>query len=767
MSEPSDRAQSIMDIAFHSSRPAMPFIEDIEEEVDVKSEIKAEATGHESPLFEPHSHKRNTQDEIIVSDVKKQKIVIESGPQAYGGGPLRHYVPGSGAQYKYSKHEAVPELEMNSKHHQDAMERFLFCMREVVLPALSPYRDEDKSVSDSVEWFEKNANIPAIPPTRFALSGNSGSGKTSTLNNVLGMAGLANADAAMESVTQNPQIFNHGTQDAMFSVEVLFLNGRAIETLIKKCVTDLVSYFKYISGGEDENDYIRESAESSRQVIDDLFSHQDGLKSLDDVEDFLEARDLLQDTEQLTESAFQSLYQQIRERASSDGIDLDLRELRLTAGNIGELHAKTARFSERGAFAPLVSSIRTKLYSPLLSMGIEIADLPGYTDTNIHLRKTSMAYSTNCPKAIFVADLSRCLTTPELKKSLKETIKLKGAENVCLVLRGKENVEKSRNKWSKEESAHLETLERSLKAAKSQLNPDDERLEAAADVQKIERQILEYRISVRDRVIADHFSQKEYQNKHDNGKIRVITVANKCYEQFMLGTNKAILSVHMTGIKDLRAFMCETPSKDRVRAFARHSSNCITKMRRISIWAEGPKMPPRDAAMALFEQHTRWGVDGYKVLLIKALTQYKKLLNTRFTSKWANDAQTTMDNWTTTYAAVSQGVFIRQGGRHSPRPKGVKTGKPKLVSWVEDLLLVVEDDVPSLLKSTFDVINEVEGRICENISDVGEKIHHGLDMLDSIGGSNLEGVFELFKEEGKTCIRDVRDGFKELEKDLR
>jgi hypothetical protein len=80
MSEPSDRAQSIMDIAFHSSRPAMPFIEDIEEEVDVKSEVKAEATGHESPLFEPHSHKRNTQDEIIVSDVKKQKIVIESGP---------------------------------------------------------------------------------------------------------------------------------------------------------------------------------------------------------------------------------------------------------------------------------------------------------------------------------------------------------------------------------------------------------------------------------------------------------------------------------------------------------------------------------------------------------------------------------------------------------------------------------------------------------------------------------------------------------------
>jgi hypothetical protein len=195
--------------------------------------------------------------------------------------------------------------------------------------------------------------------------------------------------------------------------------------------------------------------------------------------------------------------------------------------------------------------------------------------------------------------------------------------------------------------------------------------------------------------------------------------------------------------------------------------NCIIRMRRITIWADGPKMPPRDAAMAVFEQHTRWGVDGYKALLIKALTQYKKLLNTRFTSKWANDAQTTMDTWTAAYAAVSQGVFIRQGGRHSPKPKGTKTGKPKLVSWNEDLLVVVEDDVLSLLKLTIDVINEVEGRICENITEVGEKIHHGLDMLDSIGGANLEGVFELFKEEGKTCMRDVKEGIKELENDMR
>ncbi|KAG9758394.1 hypothetical protein KCU73_g3918, partial [Aureobasidium melanogenum] len=776
MSEPfSDKEKFNMDTALQSSRSAMPFIEDDEDlSTNIKSEVKNEANGHQSPLFEPHvSVKRAAEDDMSTMDSKKPKIFTESGPRAYGGGPVRQYV--LGMQYRYSKHEAVPQLEVHSKHHQDAVEHFLFSLREVALPALSPYRDEDKSVNDTVEWLEKNANIPAIPPTLFALTGNSGSGKTTTLNNVLGMSGLANADASMESVTQNPQIFNHGTQDAMFLVEVLFINRRAIENLIKKCVKDLVDYVKSISGDEadEENDYIRDSAEASKQVFDDLFSHQDGLKSLDDVEDFLEARDLLpHGDEEITDEAVDSLHKQIRDRASLEGIDLDQRRLIFTAGNIGELHAKTARFSERGAFAPLVSSIRTKTYSHLLAMGIEFADLPGYTDTNIHLRKTSMAYLVNCPKVIFVADLSRCLTTPELEKSLRETIKLKGAENVCLVLRGKENVDKSRSKWSKAESAHLETLEKSMKAAQLQLeiaDADDESitLQAKANVQAIQRQILEYRIAVRDRIVTDHFSRKKYQNKHDAGKIRVITVANKCHEHYMNGSNKAVLSFDQTGIRELRAYMCETPSRDRVRAFARHSANCITKMRRLAIWADGPKMPPRDAAMALFEQHTHWRIEGYRVSLIKASAQYKKLLNTRFTSTWADAAQKTMDSWAAKYAARTQGVFIRQGGRHNPKIKGSKSKKPELVSWIEDLLVVVEDDVPSLLKSTWDAINEAEGNICENISGVIDKIRHGLEMLDTIGGANLDGVFELFEEEGKSCTRDIKEGIVELKTNLR
>jgi hypothetical protein len=237
----------------------------------------------------------------------------------------------------------------------------------------------------------------------------------------------------------------------------------------------------------------------------------------------------------------------------------------------------------------------------------------------------------------------------------------------------------------------------------------------------------------------------------------------------MLGTNKAILPVEMTGIKDLRAYLCEAPSRDRVRAFARHSADCITKLRRVSIWADGPKMPPRDAAMELFEQLTRWNAKEHKGSLVKALAQYKKQLNTHFTSTWEEAVQKVMDGWTTSYAARTQGVFIRQGGRHTPNTKGMKlkSVKPRLVSWIEELLIVVEDDVVDLLKPTWVAINQVEATIDQSIKDVVKKISHGLETLDTIGNATLEDVFTLFEEERDACIRDMRDGINELKTKLR
>lgn len=241
-------------------------------------------------------------------------------------------------------------------------------------------------------------------------------------------------------------------------------------------------------------------------------------------------------------------------------------------------------------------------------------------------------------------------------------------------------------------------------------------------------------------------------------------VANRCHEQYVLGTDKADLPLEKTGFLELREYMCETPSRDLVRAFARRSTSCITRMRRVSIYLDGPKLPPRDAAMALFQQHARWGVDGQEKKLIKVTKQYEAAFNMRIS---IDAVQGIIDGWTTKYAARTQGVFIRQGGRHSPQVKGSTTKKAQLVSWIDGLLSVIKDDVIALLDSTFQVIDEIDGSICESVFDIVEKIFHGLEMLDTIGGANLEGVFEIFKQERKLCARDIKESIDELKAKMR
>jgi len=325
--------------------------------------------------------------------------------------------------------------------------------------------------------------------------------------------------------------------------------------------------------------------------------------------------------------------------------------------------------------------------------------------------------------------------------------------------------------WTKDEIAHLENLESSLTVAESQLNATDESIatQARFDVRNIKTRIREHKMSARDRVVIDFFSQKEFRDKRNGSKIHVIIVGNKCQEQHMLGEDReeeAILSIHQTGIKELRAFLCVTPSTDRVRAFVRRSEDCINKLRCILIWADGTTMPPRDAAMEIFKQHTDCKIKEHKTLLNKGLTEYRRFLATRCVRTWEELAGKKTEEWIEAYSARTLGVFIRQGGRHSPQVKGQKN-KTQVISLNEGLLMIAEDGVSSQLKSIGDVVDKVERGVCENVRNTLKKIIHGLKALDAIGGANLDDVFKLFEDERDLCIRDVGEGMKELMAKLR
>ena len=215
-----------------------------------------------------------------------------------------------------------------------------------------------------------------------------------------------------------------------------------IENLLEECVNDLVKNVKLSELDEEERehaDQIEVNATAGQQVMHDLFTHQGGLHSLDGVEDFLEKKSLLPESGiTASMSALEDLYTEVRERAASEGIDFNNHDVFITADNVSELQAKLALYSDRGGFAPLVLMIKTQFNSPLLEQGIEIVDLPGTNDTNLHTAKTSEKFLESCSRAILVANMDRVTTKPELDAAIRRVLDQKGAENVCLVLRGRE-----------------------------------------------------------------------------------------------------------------------------------------------------------------------------------------------------------------------------------------------------------------------------------------------------------------------------------------
>ncbi|KAK5999130.1 hypothetical protein PT974_01519 [Cladobotryum mycophilum] len=277
---------------------------------------------------------------------------------------------------------------------------------------------QDKALRDLLQDAKKlNSFQPASTKT-FAVLGDSGTGKSSLINSLLHVPGIAKTGDMGSACTAVVTEFRQKTEahTEPITIEVGYLSLPEIEDL----VTELLWSFRKAYLPQDEYDglgdgpRVSESAESVESAqawstLEAAFGHHDGFS--DDLLKDNSDRGLIKAENQLIRWCHQIKWP----GGDFSGTWTD------TARNADERCEKTEIFMSNELW-PFTKIIRIYLDSQVLKSGIVLADLPGLQDTNLARVRVTQDYLVNCSNILLVTNISRAATDRSLKDSLSSII---------------------------------------------------------------------------------------------------------------------------------------------------------------------------------------------------------------------------------------------------------------------------------------------------------------------------------------------------------
>jgi Dynamin family len=250
-----------------------------------------------------------------------------------------------------------------------------------------------------------------MPVTRLiGVIGQSGHGKSSLINSLLDVDGLAITGEIGSAVTAFPIEYAHKTreQTSDFTVTATFLTSEEINEHLGELLQDYRR--PALAGLEEltptEHEAAENRSETARNIFEAAFSSMDSfdLKSLDYTgeEEHTKALSLLH-------SWAASL------RWPPNLQDGKWQGVANTTSQCANL---VNNFVDQGLW-PFLKEMRVYLESPVLRDGIVLADLPGYHDVNFARIRSAQQYQSKCDELFVVANIGRAIDNPIIQDVLR------------------------------------------------------------------------------------------------------------------------------------------------------------------------------------------------------------------------------------------------------------------------------------------------------------------------------------------------------------
>ncbi|EUC43750.1 hypothetical protein COCMIDRAFT_6845 [Bipolaris oryzae ATCC 44560] len=436
----------------------------------------------------------------------------------------------------------------------------------------------------------KNSIISYQEEIRFAVTGDTGSGKSATTNALLGddLTPEGDSGSACTNVVTEFRQKKLSTNIGAVQAEVKFY-------CLEYCLENLVTtWFKQwfatqqrmVSDEEDVDDDDRARKDAALDCLNHLFAHRVAPESL---EKFMFTSKSWKDSSVLSKLRKWTI--EIHEQFVRDGelfvlltssthsdMREQLRPFRMKAPN-ARFNGKPLSFSPW----PFVEIIRYYVDSPLLQDGICLADVPGAKDINVYRVTTAEDYLQQCEKTIVVVDIKRATSDQSFRQHYLDAHRRRHHGSVILVATRSDEmnddggstlqldavaeeqlapIEEKLSELTGEVQIiekDIETNKQNIKSIriignKSSVTEDDRSKEALRASNKnlgtrkkelktcivsLEKERKDVRIACRNRFVATGLSRMYSQNTGDDAGAASFCISNRMYMRYRRGYNTA------------------------------------------------------------------------------------------------------------------------------------------------------------------------------------------------------------------------------------